>query len=255
MEAMNCLFAAGLLCGLFGAGGEAGSPGPIQRTCWNCAGGNRCGPCGSCGVCRPGIFPFNLCARPCRTMDCDPCGDPCGDPCCDPCCVPCCRGRGCHDRTYCGPLTGVCSLLGALCKGGCGCGPCGGGGLCGGCGSCGGCGRGIEGWSTCGCGERYWGDFLSCPPDCCDPCDGCGNYVGRPNCGCAGPGYGYGAGQAAPRYVQPGTNGEMVPAPNGQPSKTVSPAPQRIEPARQPTRLNPKVTRRPNYPYYQYRYR
>lgn len=29
-----------------------------------------------------------------------------------------------------------------------------------------------------GCGEVYWGEWISDPPDCADPCDQCGNYVG-----------------------------------------------------------------------------
>ena len=33
-------------------------------------------------------------------------------------------------------------------------------------------------WCGPVCGERYWGDFYSDPPDCSDPCDPCGNYVG-----------------------------------------------------------------------------
>lgn len=36
-----------------------------------------------------------------------------------------------------------------------------------------------DAWSCTGCGERYWGDFYSDPPDCHDPCDRCGNYTGR----------------------------------------------------------------------------
>ena len=34
-----------------------------------------------------------------------------------------------------------------------------------------------------GCGEIYWDEWLSDPPDCCDPCDDCGNWVG-PQHGC-----------------------------------------------------------------------
>jgi hypothetical protein len=34
-------------------------------------------------------------------------------------------------------------------------------------------------WCGPSCGERYWGDFYSDPPECHDPCDTCGNYVGR----------------------------------------------------------------------------
>jgi hypothetical protein len=34
------------------------------------------------------------------------------------------------------------------------------------------------GYCDSGCGETYWGEFHSDPPDCCDPCDNCGNYIG-----------------------------------------------------------------------------
>ncbi|MFO0868502.1 MAG: hypothetical protein U0935_06095 [Pirellulales bacterium] len=33
-----------------------------------------------------------------------------------------------------------------------------------------------------GCGEIYWDEWLSDPPDCCDPCDGCGNWAGPQSC-------------------------------------------------------------------------
>jgi hypothetical protein len=33
-----------------------------------------------------------------------------------------------------------------------------------------------------GCGEIYWDEWLSDPPDCCDPCDDCGNWVGPQMC-------------------------------------------------------------------------
>lgn len=38
---------------------------------------------------------------------------------------------------------------------------------------------------TCGkgCGEIYISEWISDPPDCCDPCDACGNWVG-PNLAC-----------------------------------------------------------------------
>ncbi len=37
---------------------------------------------------------------------------------------------------------------------------------------------------TCvaGCGEIYWNEWLSDPPDECDPCDGCGQWVGQRCC-------------------------------------------------------------------------
>ncbi len=35
-----------------------------------------------------------------------------------------------------------------------------------------------------GCGEVYYGEWLSTPPDCCDPCDGCNQWVGGDGCKC-----------------------------------------------------------------------
>jgi hypothetical protein len=54
------------------------------------------------------------------------------------------------------------------------------------------CGTGCVGCSLCqrahnrlsccsGCGDIYWGEWLSHPPDDCDPCDDCGNWIG-PRC-------------------------------------------------------------------------
>jgi hypothetical protein len=60
----------------------------------------------------------------------------------------------CHDKTYCGPLTPLFALFTR------------------------------DSWCGSGCGERYWGDFYGDPPDCCDPCDRCGNFTGGCNsCG------------------------------------------------------------------------
>ncbi|MCH5377060.1 MAG: hypothetical protein JJ992_24115 [Planctomycetes bacterium] len=72
----------------------------------------------------------------------------------------------------------------------CGVGPVGGG--CGieGCNSCPSCGpvgyrhdsffRHVCSTLTCGsgCGELYWGEWMSDPPDDCDSCDNCGNWTG-----------------------------------------------------------------------------
>jgi hypothetical protein len=56
------------------------------------------------------------------------------------------------------------------------------------------CNGGIKGWlnsqaTGCkGCGDMYWGEWVSDPPDCCDPCNKCGDYTGnggtccKPNC-------------------------------------------------------------------------
>lgn len=60
-------------------------------------------------------------------------------------------------------------------------------------GNCGTCGerRGgpiVQGFNrllSCGssCGEVYWDEWLSDPPECCDPCDQHGNWIGRQACG------------------------------------------------------------------------
>ena len=54
----------------------------------------------------------------------------------------------------------------------------------GGCDGCGSCGREKGFISACkwGCGEIYWDEWLSDPPDCCDPCDDCGNWTGPQGC-------------------------------------------------------------------------
>ena len=55
-------------------------------------------------------------------------------------------------------------------------------------------------WCGSSCGECYLGDFHGDPPECCDPCDRCGNFVGAGAGGCnsghCGGGYpaGYGGG-------------------------------------------------------------
>jgi len=78
------------------------------------------------------------CGPVCKSQ-CGPACEPCGDMCCEPCCDPC--------GYPCGPLTW---LVGVFARGYCG--P--------------------------GCGGLYWSDFHNEPPDCCDPCDRCGNWTG-----------------------------------------------------------------------------
>ena len=86
------------------------------------------------------------CGTPCRARNCGGACNSCCDSCCDPCADPC--GTGCYGRPwYRGPLSCVFALL-------------------------------TQGCCGAGCGERYWGDFYSDPPDCWDPCDGYGNYSG-----------------------------------------------------------------------------
>jgi hypothetical protein len=91
--------------------------------------------------------------------DCNTCDVPCGKTC----------GRGaCCDRTPCGPLTFLFSIF-----------------------EC-------NTWRGPSCGERYWGDFYSDPPACHDPCDQCGNYVGRTySSGNWGSGRGYSSGYSS----------------------------------------------------------
>jgi hypothetical protein len=93
------------------------------------------------------------------------CGYPCRTPgarACNPCATGC-RPMTCHDRTFCGPLSGIFALFTR------------------------------NSWCGGSCGERYWGDFYSDPPDFCDPCDRCGNYTGRVD-GYSGGSGGYGRG-------------------------------------------------------------
>ncbi|MEN6450539.1 MAG: hypothetical protein ABFC96_08620 [Thermoguttaceae bacterium] len=119
--------------------------------------GTRCGPVrGGCGMHRARVYGdcgddgCPDCGRPCRLRcrscgscgSCGTCGD-CGDACSDPC------GDSCYGRPWHrGPLSCLFALFTP----------------------CSWCGR--------GCGERYWGDFYSDPPDCWDPCDCSGNYTG-----------------------------------------------------------------------------
>jgi len=109
----------------------------------------NCGPeCGSvcAGPCDPCGCPVP-CAAPCEPA----CGEPCGPPCAEPCGVPC--GPGCGPY-YPGPLACILGLFHA------------------------------PTWYGPACGERYWGDFHGDPPDCCDPCNRHGEYVGPGAVGC-----------------------------------------------------------------------
>jgi hypothetical protein len=47
-----------------------------------------------------------------------------------------------------------------------------------GCCCCGDCGSGGERWCGSQCGEVFWNEWFSIPPNCCDPCDDCGGFVG-----------------------------------------------------------------------------
>jgi hypothetical protein len=142
-----------------------------------------------------GLLQAVFCYRPCLSRgDCGPdlCGDPCDDG-CGPTCRPGYRGvrepiygarraavyadddMGC-DGAYGGPCRRAARRTCDPCAD-----PCGGGY----------CRPWYRGplscvfalfspatWCGSNCGQRYWGDFYSDPPDCWDPCDSCGNYTG-----------------------------------------------------------------------------
>ncbi len=124
--------------------------------------------CGCCGPCGCGLMHGPMCAPTCGPAVCGPCEvvtcEPCAPMTCEPCGPAACEPCG---TVACGPA--------------CGCG-CAGGAV--------GCGYGLfgaihrllhpPGWCG-GCGPIYWSEFHSDPPDCCDPCDRCGNFTG---CGC-----------------------------------------------------------------------
>jgi hypothetical protein len=98
------------------------------------------------------------------------------------CCLPNCGG--------CGSCGGCCfpePIVWNGCCNECGPGPC---ESCADC--CGECGIfPFLNWNkTCGkgCGEIYWGEWYSDPPDCCDPCDQChGQWTGPHGYCCLGP--------------------------------------------------------------------
>lgn len=123
-----------------------------------------------CCTCTPWVHepfgPYTGC-DPANCTDCGGCGSPfctsgCGpcDVACGPCevvddCGPCEVGGGYSpygpDCGYCGP-GGVLSFVGRV--------------------------LGLS-WPCGGCSsDVYYGDFHSYPPDCCDPCDRCGNWTG-----------------------------------------------------------------------------
>ncbi|HEV3137405.1 MAG TPA: hypothetical protein VGZ26_05865 [Pirellulales bacterium] len=54
-------------------------------------------------------------------------------------------------------------------------------------------------WCGSECGEFYWHEWFSHKPECCDPCDRCGNYT-RPTQRDA---YSSGATRVAPRAAEP----------------------------------------------------
>ena len=150
-----------------------------------CDSSGGCGGCGACGAtaCGPAACGTTACGGACGSTACGPaacvstcepvrddcgtaCGGACGGACSEPCETACGQCAGASSAACglpCGPLTWLFAIL-----------------------SHGYCGE--------SCGEVWWGDWDSAPPDCCDPCNRCGEYTGRgsPTCETCGTG-GYAA--------------------------------------------------------------
>ena len=117
-------------------------------------GGDACGtaceePCGP-GLLRGRCGLRGAVVAPCDEGGCGECGE-----------LPCRCRRGIIR----GPLSFVFALFGAGTYRGCGLGE-----------------------ARNGCGERYWGDWYSDPPECSDPCDCHGNFTGGGYSRCEGRG-------------------------------------------------------------------
>lgn len=134
------------------------------------ASGCACGPCGggayAGGACGPGG---------------------CGGDVCGPILPRAIRYQGSHDCEGCDTTFAWCQPPGGKVPPGGACGSCATTGS-----PCGDCG--ILSFLRCrmtackGCGEVYYGEWLSDPPDCCDPCDRChGQFTGQG--GCCPPGF------------------------------------------------------------------
>lgn len=139
-EVMKRIILLGLIAGLLT--GSSGCCLLDQLLCPPFGPGTACNPehcVGGCG---------STCATPC-IPDCGPtCAEPCVEPCIEPPCDPCAPACGPDPCLPCGPLTCLANLFR------------------------------VPSWCGDGCGEMYWGDFHGDPPDCCDPCDRCGNFTG-----------------------------------------------------------------------------
>jgi len=141
---------------------------------------------GTTGCC---LFHYKVCdPEHCCDVSCGPtCGPACGgcavpcEPACQPACEPACE-------TSCEPCCDPCAAYGPPCGPPCAH-PC----------------KSPFAWIWClfhtpawcgpSCGEKYCGDYCSDPPDCCDPCDRCGNFTGFGADGCGQGGGSYGCGQ------------------------------------------------------------
>lgn len=127
-----------------------------QGDCGRGCGCESCRPCD--GDCGPTCGPVR---RPVRQRIYSDDGDGCGSGSCCPSCGKCCD-ECCCQRNFCfHPLRWIGSLF--YC--GTWCGPC--------------------------CGSTYWGEGISDPPDCHDPCNRNGHWTGRSGCASCNHGGGY----------------------------------------------------------------
>ena len=95
-------------------------------------------------------------------------------------------------------------------------------------------------WVGPSCGERYWGDYLSDPPDCCDPCDCYGNYTGVNMRNCPRRGAGCACGTTADYGCTTGCDGGHYLSASSEYAAARRPA----VPARQQTAQSPVATAR-----------
>ena len=242
----------------------------VKRTILFCLLGGVLTAATGCGL-GQAIF----CYRPCAMRgDCDSCGCnscSCSNSCDEGCCPTCRSARlsrsnaacsDCDGDVDCGrPCRGTCARgcvarndscdCNSGCDSGCGC------DSCGGCDPC--CDRPwhrgpvscLFGWLMqgcwCGpcCGERYWGDFYTVPPDCWGPCDCHGNYTGRGCRDCAAGGRNavcptcgrrYGVAPPQGEVYDSGEDGEIVEGGNADSSGNATTAPPAKWPTNEPHR-------------------
>ncbi len=150
--------------------------------------------CGLCHALKCGLGPIAICDGPSWGPGCGSARGPtCGSPCqgeCGPSCESSCDPfdgppvESCVGPSGgpCGPLSWVLGLLHP------------------------------EAWCGGSCGEKYWSDFHSEPPDCRDPCDNCGNFTGMGPAGCT-------SGCTSP--VPAGHGGSCCGGSSGYPSRTI----------------------------------
>ncbi len=135
--------------------------------------GPACGPA-SVAACQPACGPPS-------PPPCQPACGPVLAPACGPVSAPTCNQPYGSPQAPCGPLTWIFRLFGA------------------------------GSWYGGGCGEMYYGDWCSAPPDCCDPCDQRGNYTGGGASGYYG---GYTPG-TAPQRIRVDPAPEVIQPPEG----------------------------------------